>query len=65
MEALKVKSQKKPPVYLTSQGEYVENSTSGQIAEEIDLAVMAPIQVIHELFMQDRATTILCQVPKR
>jgi len=54
MEALQIKRPEKPPVYLTSQGEFVDNPASGQIAEEIDMAVMAPIRVIHELFMQDR-----------
>jgi hypothetical protein len=59
------KRPEKPPVYLISQGgEIVENPTSGQIADEISMTVMAPIRVIYELFMGDNGGDDFMAYPK-
>jgi hypothetical protein len=54
MEALQSlpKRLERPPVYLISEGgKIIENPSSTQIADELEMTVMAPIRVIYELFM--------------
>ena len=56
MEAIQnlTKRPERPPVYLISEGgKIIENPSSTQITDEIDMTVMAPIRVIYELFMDN------------
>ena len=55
----------RPPVYLISQGgEIVENPTSAQITDEINMVVMAPIRVIYELAMGNNGGDDFMAYPK-
>jgi len=59
------KRPERPPVYLISQGgEIIENPTTAQITDEIDMTVMAPIRVIYELFMGDNGGDDFMSHPK-